>query len=116
MVKWEVREYLTSQGKSPFRDCLESLDIPVAARIQARIYRFELGNLGDVKSVGHGIYEARFDLGPGYRVYFGKDAGKLIILLCGGSKSTQGQDISRARKNWLDYLERKYESKKSRLE
>ena len=86
MVKWEVREYLTSQGKSPFRDWLESLDIPFAARIQ------------------------------GYRVYFGKDARKLIILLCGGSKSTQGQDISRARKNWLDYLERKYESKKSRLE
>lgn len=112
MINWKVREYLTPQGKNLFRDWLGQLDKAVAARIQARIYRFELGNLGDVKSVGCGVFEARFDFGSGYRLYFGKEGAALIILLLGGSKSTQSQDVRKARKYWWDYLERKYESKK----
>ena len=67
-------------------------------RINARVKRLEKGNPGDVKSVGEGISEMRIDYGPGYRVYF-KDTGReIIILLCGGDKSTQQADIEKARK------------------
>lgn len=110
MAKWEIREYLTPHGTNPFRKWLLSLDRTVAARIQARIYRFELGNLGDVKSVGFGVFEARFTFGSGYRIYFGKDGARLIILLCGGIKSTQERDIKKAHNYWMDYWERSHES------
>ena len=68
------------------------------ARINTRIDRLAEGNSGDVEPVGEGISELRIDYGPGYRVYF-KDTGKeIIILLCGGDKSTQQADIINARK------------------
>lgn len=104
-LSFRVKEYLKPNGVCPFREWLEGIDRTVAARIQARIFRFELGNLGDSKSIGQGIYEARFDFGSGYRLYFGKDERTVIVLLCGGDKATQGTDIRRARKFWMDYLE-----------
>lgn len=63
------------------------------ARIQARILRLSMGNAGDAKPVGEGISEMRIDYGPGYRVYFIRRGGELIVLLCGGDKSTQERDI-----------------------
>jgi len=67
-------------------------------RIIARIKRLENGNPGDVKPVGEGISEMRIDYGPGYRVYY-KDTGReIIILLCGGDKRTQQEDIAEAKK------------------
>lgn len=63
----------------------------------------EEGNLGDVRGVGEGVMERRVDFGPGYRVYFGWDGPKLIILLGGGDKSTQRNDIDRARERWHEY-------------
>jgi putative component of toxin-antitoxin plasmid stabilization module len=54
-MKLTIREYLTQQGKSPFRNWLKSLDVAVQARIQARVLRFENGNLGDHKAVGGGV-------------------------------------------------------------
>lgn len=74
------------------------------ARIQARILRFELGNLGDHKSVGAGIWEARLPFGPGYRIYFGKDRDAVVLLLVGGTKSSQQRDVNRAQAWWRDYL------------
>ncbi|MCL2881196.1 MAG: type II toxin-antitoxin system RelE/ParE family toxin [Treponema sp.] len=72
-------------------------DDRATARITIRIRRLALGNPGDVKPVGNGISELRIDYGPGYRVYF-KDTGKdIIILLCGGDKSTQSSDIEQAK-------------------
>jgi putative addiction module killer protein len=65
--------------------------------IMKRIARLTKGNHGDVKSIGEGCFEIRIDYGPGYRVYY-KDTGqKIIILLCGGDKSTQSRDIENAK-------------------
>ncbi len=102
-----IREYVTAEGLNPFRGWLETLDLPVKARVQARVLRFEMGNLGDHKSVGGGVWEARMMFGAGYRIYFGKDAHSAIVLLVGGVKSSQSQDIYRAKGFWRDYLETK---------
>jgi putative addiction module killer protein len=61
-MKLAISEYITPQGKNPFREWLKSLDIGVQARIQARVLRFENGNLGDHKNVGGGVWEARLNL------------------------------------------------------
>jgi putative addiction module killer protein len=73
-------------------------DRQAAARINLRIQRLELGNPGDVKSVGGGVSELRIDYGPGYRVYFCRRGEDIILLLCGGDKRTQDKDIHRAQK------------------
>ena len=79
-----------------FRDWLKSLkDIRAAARVEIRIARVEAGNLGDVKFFD-GIGELRIDYGPGYRVYFVQRGKVLVILLCGGDKSSQKSDIKKA--------------------
>jgi putative addiction module killer protein len=70
-----------------------------------RLVRIKTGNLGDHKSLLDGLWEARLAFGPGYRIYFGKDGEGLIVLLGGGSKATQRQDIWRARQSWRDYLD-----------
>lgn len=74
-----VREYLAPEGNSPFRDWLTGLDLQVRAQIQARVLRFPTGNLGDHKSVGSGVWEARVMFGPGYRIYFGRDGASLVL-------------------------------------
>ena len=106
-----VREYVTKDGRCPFRIWLDRLDLPVKARIQARVLRFETGNLGDHKSVGGGVWEARLMWGPGYRIYFGKDGNSIIVLLTGGEKSSQARDISSAKIYWRDYLVAKQHGK-----
>ena len=81
------------------------LDTSARARIQARVLRFETGNMGDHKSIGSGVWEARVAFGPGYRIYFGKVGSKVVVLLCGGDKGSQRKDITRARRHWADYQE-----------
>ncbi|MGU9979643.1 type II toxin-antitoxin system RelE/ParE family toxin [Phreatobacter sp. HK31-P] len=68
-------------------------DLQAKARIVARIRRMELGNPGDVKPIGGGVSEMRITHGPGYRLYFTRRGGAIVILLCGGDKSTQQDDI-----------------------
>jgi len=102
-MKLTIREYLTPQGTSPFRTWLKSLNIGVQARIQARVLRFEDGNLGDHKALGGGVWEARLDFGPGYRLYFSKAGAALILLLAGGDKASQSKDISAAKRYWDDF-------------
>ena len=72
-------------------------DRKAKARIQARIDRIELGNFGDVEPVGEGVSELRIFYGPGYRLYFTKRSSVVVILLTGGSKSSQNKDIKKAK-------------------
>ncbi len=69
--------------------------------------RVEQGNFSNVKGVGAGVFEYRIDFGPGYRVYFGKDGDTLVILVGGGTKKQQSQDIALAQERWGDYKQRK---------
>lgn len=71
-------------------------DRVAVARIEVRIARMADGNPGDVKPVGNGISEMRVNHGPGYRVYFLRRGDTVVILLCGGDKSSQNKDITRA--------------------
>jgi putative addiction module killer protein len=105
VVKLTVREFVTSEGRSPFREWLRTLDVAAQARIQARVLRFELGNFGDHKAVGGGVLEARVMFGPGYRIYFAREADRVVLLLLGGDKRTQPKDIRRAQEPWLNYRE-----------
>ena len=73
-------------------------DANAVSRITGRIRRMEMGNPGDTRSVGQGILETRVDYGPGYRIYYVHRGARITILLCGGDKRTQQQDIKRARK------------------
>jgi putative addiction module killer protein len=106
-MKLTIREYVSADDRNYFREWLDSLGVPVRARIQARIFRFEMGNLGNHKSVGKGVWEARVMFGPGYRIYFGKEGRSIILLLLGGDKSFQAGDIRKARRLWKEYLEDK---------
>jgi putative addiction module killer protein len=93
-MKLTIKEYVASDGRCPFRDWLDAVDHSVKARIQARVLRFETGNLGDHKSIGGGVLETRLMFGPGYRIYFGKQGRSVILLLLGGTKGSQGQGRS----------------------
>ncbi len=100
----ELQNYLKTDGTSPFEGWLDSLqDTKTVSKIKKRLRRVELGNLGDYRSLGEAVYELKIDYGPGYRVYFGQIGLTIVLLLCGGDKSTQEQDISQAKKYWRDY-------------
>jgi putative addiction module killer protein len=73
-------------------------DANAVARIVGRIRRMETGNPGDSKGVGQGVLEMRIDYGPGYRVYYAHRGVQIVILLCGGDKRTQQQDIKKAQR------------------
>ena len=72
-------------------------DMRAVARIEVRLRRLSLGHLGDAKSLGDGVSEMRIDYGPGYRLYFTRRGDKIVILLCGGDKKRQSDDIARAK-------------------
>jgi putative addiction module killer protein len=78
-------------------------DINAVARIDVRIRRLSLGNAGDFKSVGAGVFELRIDYGPGYRVYFSRKGELVVLLLCGGDKRTQDTDIKSAKEIAKEY-------------
>jgi putative addiction module killer protein len=82
-------------------------DRQAAARVQVRIDRLANGNAGDVKPVGGGISELRINYGPGYRIYYLQEGQRLIVLLCGGDKSTQVRDIRQAQEIANDWRTRK---------
>ena len=79
------------------------------SRIRIRLERLAMGNPGDHKPVGRGVQELRMTWGPGYRIYFGQEGEKVVILLAGGDKDTQSADIPKAQAYWADYEDRKDE-------
>ena len=103
MNEREIRIYVTPEGKAPFEVWYSSLrDKRAKARIFNRIDRIRLGNFGDCRSAGAGVYELRVDYGPGYRVYFGLLGTTAVLLLGGGSKKTQRRDIKAAHHYWKE--------------
>ncbi len=103
----DVREYNDRNGQSPYAAWFNRLAAQAAAKITTALTRLATGNFSNVKGVGAGVFECRIDFGPGYRVYFGKDGERLVILLGGGTKKRQQQDINAAHANWHDYKRRK---------
>ena len=96
--------YSDKTGREPFTRWLNTLKDPITRRrIFTRLRRLEQGNFGDCKRLQDGVFELRLFLGPGYRIYFGKDGDTLIILLGGGDKSNQDKNIQTALMNWKEY-------------
>src|SRR3990167_216516 len=109
-MKKELRTYRTKTGKDPFTDWLESLrDIKGRAQITNRLNRAAVGHYGDRDSVGEGIYELRIHYGPGYLLYFSEQGDTLLLLLIGGSKRTQKQDVKKAKQYLAEFRERCYD-------
>jgi len=105
--KQSREEYLDTLGRSPFGVWFDRLAQEAAAKVTIAIARIEQGNFSNVKSVGAGVSEYKIDYGPGYRFYFGNDGRQLVILLGGGSKGTQLNDIMTAQANWENYKRRR---------
>ncbi len=100
----EIQVYQTASGREPFNEWLGTIrDTEIQARIRAHLERLEDGNLGDCRSVGDGVFELRMHFGAGYRIYFGQIGNTIILLLCGGDKSSQRRDIRRAKTYWSEY-------------
>ena len=102
----EIQYYRDPNGRQPFTEWFESIrDRNTRNRIGQRLKRLEDGNFGDCQSVGGGIFELRLHFGPGYRIYFGQIDNRLILLLCGGDKTSQQRDIELAKSYLIEYKE-----------
>lgn len=85
--------FVAANGRKPFGEWMNSLTVQERAIIRNRLDRVAKGNFGDVKSLGDGVFELRIHKSGGFRVYYGVDGKKVILLLLGGDKSTQAKDI-----------------------
>lgn len=100
----ELLNYITPEGRCPFEDWLLGLrDIQARAIVRKRLNRVRTGNLGNTRGVGGGVFELKINYGPGYRVYFGEEGPRVIVLLVGGDKNSQKRDIDTAKRYWKDY-------------
>ena len=100
---YDVVVFEGRSGERPYVDWLDKLDWKTQERILARVARMGRGQFGDFKALSGGLYELRLFFGPGYRVYFAERSGTVILILTGGSKSSQTRDIQRARELWSIY-------------
>ncbi|AJF06225.1 type II toxin-antitoxin system RelE/ParE family toxin [Geoalkalibacter subterraneus] len=104
---YEIDYYVTEDGSIPFKEWLESLrDVQGRARIRVGLDRVRLGNLGDHRSLGGGVQELRIAFGLGYRVYYGIEGRRIVLILLGGDKSSQKRDIAKAKQFWRDQQRR----------
>lgn len=100
-----IEYYITSEGKIPFNEWYESLkDKRARQEVARRLNRAIEGNYGDHKTIVENLYEMKITYGPAYRIYYTEKERKIIVLLCGGDKSTQSKDIERAKEYLKDYL------------
>lgn len=106
-----VKLYRAANGNVPFLSWLSSLSHKkTQAIIRVRLDRIKLGNFGDFKFLGEGVFELRVDFGPGYRIYYGRRGLDFVILLCGGDKKRQQKDVEKAISYWIDYRRRSDET------
>lgn len=106
-MNFDIQEYIDQSGKSPYQQWLDRLGNGRAqVKVISQVERMALGSFGDVKPVGGGVSETRIHWGPGYRIYHARVGDKVIILLCGGDKSTQNKDIKAAKEFLADYKNR----------
>jgi putative addiction module killer protein len=106
LIPREVRLYLTKNGRAPYQEWWDDLkNVEVKAVIIQRVNRLKWGHFGDCRAVHSGVFEMRIHLGAGYRVYFAQEKQRIILLLCGGDKSSQSKDIQKAQAYWKDFKE-----------
>ena len=107
ITEWLVENYVTPQGNDIFENWIDSLpDSKTQLIIHKRLFRFKVGNFGDCKFIGGGIFEARIFYGPGFRIYFALPDRTTVLILMGGDKTSQNRDIEISKKNWQEYLRR----------
>ena len=111
MAEIAIRSFVEASGRVPFQVWLDALDRQAQAKIDIALYRLAQGNRSHVKGLGGGVAELKVDFGPGYRIYFGQDGDVLIILLAGGTKKRQSEDIMAAKARWAEYKARKVHRK-----
>ncbi len=102
-----IVEYEDEEGNHPYSKWFASLNVQAALKVRTAVARMENGNFSNVEGVGQGVSEYKLDYGPGYRIYFGKDGDKLVVLLGGGTKKRQNRDIKTAQELWKAYKQRK---------
>ncbi len=104
----EVRVYIDSDNLCPFSNWIDCIkDECTLQKIMSRVNRLESGNFGKCKSVGEGVFELKIDYGPGYRIYYGRYGFQSVILLAGGDKKTQNEDIKKAKEYWTIFRREK---------
>lgn len=102
-----VQMYSTANGRVPFREWLENLEIAIQARVTAYIKRVAAGgSRRNIRQLGDGVFEIKIDSGPGYRVYAGEIRGVIILLLIGGDKGSQRRDINQAKTYWRQHVQK----------
>lgn len=107
MALYDIRNYITPDGKDVFLDWLRRVRDPVAkAQIARRVNRIERGNFGDHRFCRDGVWELRVDVGAGYRIYYARSGEQVVLLLAGGDKRTQDADIESAIRHWKDWQRR----------
>lgn len=104
IIPRNVLNYITPNGREPFLQWVAEIhDKKVKLIIAKRISRLRQGHLGDYRRLDSNLYELRIHYGPGYRIYFGIFRNNIVILICGGTKRTQPQDITRAQNYWNEF-------------
>jgi putative addiction module killer protein len=107
-----IEEHRDLGGRNQYKAWFDSLDVATATRVAVALERIAQGHTSAIKSVGEGVSEYKLDFVPGYRIYFGKDGDRLVILLGGGTKKRQSQDIKEAQVRWSEYKRRKKAAQK----
>ena len=107
MAAIQILEYLDPEGRSPYAAWFDGLNAAAAVKVAVALYQLAAGNSSNLKGVGSGVFERKIDFGPGYRVYFGRDGERVVILLGGSTKQRQQQAIEAAKERWADYRRRK---------
>jgi len=107
MSELTILVYADSEGRAPFEGWFRELDARAQAKVTVALDRLKRGNASNVSGVGESVFELKLDWSPGYRLYFGRDGDRIVILLLGGTKKRQSGDIAKAKAFWVDYKSRK---------